>query len=77
MTAIFRPYVLPPGTPRELVQVIRKAFEDTMKDREFLAEAKKADLDLDPITGGELANTVGRLFNLESTMVARLKEVLN
>src|SRR5438034_9031712 len=36
-----RPYVLPPNTPKDRVQIIRKAFMDTMKDPDFLAEAKK------------------------------------
>jgi hypothetical protein len=47
-TQIFtRPYVLPPGTPKERVQVLRKAFLDTLKDKEFLAEAEKSKLDVD------------------------------
>jgi tripartite-type tricarboxylate transporter receptor subunit TctC len=36
-----RPFVLPPGTPKDRVQILRKAFADTMTDPEFLADAKK------------------------------------
>lgn len=36
-----RPFVLPPGTPKVRVEVLRKAFAETMKDSQFLAEAKK------------------------------------
>ena len=43
--AFARPFVLPPGTPKERVQVLRKAFQDTLKDAAFLAEAEKAKLD--------------------------------
>ena len=46
--ATVRPYVLPPNTPTDRVQIIRKAFMDTMKDPDFLAEAKKANLDINP-----------------------------
>src|SRR6266571_6866006 len=37
-----RPYLLPPGTPKDRVQILRKAFIDTTKDPEFLADASKA-----------------------------------
>lgn len=73
---ITRPYFLPPGTPKELVQTLRKAFLDTLKDPEFLAETKKANLDIDPVTGEETEKTVAGLFKLEPTQVAKLKDVL-
>ena len=52
-----RPYVLPPSTPTDRVQIIRKAFMDTMKDPDFLAEAKKANLDINPADGASLNKT--------------------
>lgn len=69
-------YVLPPGTPKERVRVLRKAFMDTMKDAEFLAEAQKAKLDLNPIDGEEIENQIRLLFKLEPDLVNRLKEIL-
>jgi len=36
-----RPYTVPPGTPKERLQLLRKAFADTLSDPEFMAEAKK------------------------------------
>ena len=48
--AITRPYALPPGTPRDRVQNLRRAFRDTMKDKDFLAEAAKSKLDVDPVS---------------------------
>lgn len=71
-----RPYVLPPGTPKEAVGILRKAFQDTMKDPEFLAEAKKARLDINPETGEELERNVKEIFKLEPRLVARLREIL-
>ena len=73
---IIRPYVLPPRTPRDRVQVLRKAFMDTTKDPEFLADAKKSRMDLDPLSGEELERTVARLFKLSPSVLAKLKEVL-
>ena len=71
-----RPYVLPPGTPKERVKILRKAFMDTMKDAEFIADAKRARLDLDPLDGEEIENHVKTLFKLEPGLVKQLKEIL-
>jgi tripartite-type tricarboxylate transporter receptor subunit TctC len=75
-SAFSRPFVLPPGTPRERVQMLRQAFQETLKDPAFLAEAEKAKLTLDPVTGQELERLVAGLFSLEPAIVARLKEIL-
>ena len=69
-------YVLPPGTSKDRVLVLRKAFMDTMKDPEFVADAQKAKLDLDPIDGEEIQKQVRELFNLEPPLVAKLREIL-
>ena len=69
-------YVLSPGTPKSRVALIRKAFMDTMKDPEFLADTQKAKLDLDAIDGAEIEKQVRELFKLEPTLVAKMKEVL-
>ncbi|MBI2997102.1 MAG: hypothetical protein HYY46_01380 [Deltaproteobacteria bacterium] len=75
-SAITRPYALPPGTPKDLVQTLRKAFMDTMKDKKFLAEAEKSKLDIDPVSGEEVERIVAGLFQQEATMVAKLREIL-
>jgi tripartite-type tricarboxylate transporter receptor subunit TctC len=76
-TQIFtRPYVLPPGTPKERLQLLRKAFLDTLKDKEFLAEAEKSKLDVDPIPGEQAEKIVGGLFKLDPGILAKLKQVL-
>lgn len=71
-----RPFVLPPGTPKDRAQMLRKAFADTMKDPAFLAEAKKANLDITPTDGAELERNVKQVFNLDASLVARLKGLL-
>src|SRR5262245_8055667 len=71
-----RPYVLPPGTPKERVEILRSAFMSTVKDQELLAEAKRAKLDIDPVDGVELEQKVKELFGLEPALVAKLKEIL-
>lgn len=69
-------YVLPPETPRDRVDGLRKAFAATMKDKEFLADTKKSRLGIDPLTGEELEKTVGGLFKLSPEVAAKLKQVL-
>jgi tripartite-type tricarboxylate transporter receptor subunit TctC len=69
-------YVLPPGTPTDRVDIVRKAFAGTMKDAEFIADTTKSKLGIDSMTGDELNKTVQRLFKLNPTVVAKLKDVL-
>jgi tripartite-type tricarboxylate transporter receptor subunit TctC len=71
-----RPYVLPPGTPKDRVQMLRKAFIETMKDPEFLADAAKAKLDINPLDGAELETNVKDVFNLDPKLIPRAKEIL-
>jgi tripartite-type tricarboxylate transporter receptor subunit TctC len=71
-----RPYLLPPGTPKDRVQILRKAFIETMKDPEFLADATKAKLDINPLDGAELERNVREVFNLDKALIPRAKEIL-
>ena len=71
-----RPYVLPPKTLKEQVVTLRNAFMQTMKDPEFLAEAAKAKLDINPLDGAELERDVREVFNLDKVLVPKAKEIL-
>jgi tripartite-type tricarboxylate transporter receptor subunit TctC len=70
------PFVLPPGTPRDRVEILRKAFIETLKDNELLAEAKKANLHIEPVSGDELETKVARLFKLDPSFLVKLNEIL-
>ncbi len=74
--AAVRPYVLPPGTPKDRVEILRKAFMEAVKDPELLNEAGKANLEINPGSGEELERNVRELLRLEPSVVARLKEIL-
>jgi tripartite-type tricarboxylate transporter receptor subunit TctC len=74
--AAVRPYVLPPGTPKDRVGILRKAFTETIKDPELLNEAAKANLEINPGSGEELERNVKELLRIEPSLVARLKEIL-
>lgn len=69
-------YSFPPGTPKDRVQLFRWAFWETVKDTEFLAEAKKANLDVDPVAGEDLEKVVNGFFLLDTAVVNKLREIL-
>jgi tripartite-type tricarboxylate transporter receptor subunit TctC len=71
-----RPYVLPPKTPKDRVTLLRTAFMQTMKDPEFLAEAGKAKLDINPLDGAELQHNVQEVFNLDKVLIPKAKEIM-
>ena len=73
---IVRSYSLPPGTPKERVKILRDAFMATMKDPEFLAETKKSELEVNPMSGDEVQSIVQGFFKLQPSVVAKLKEVM-
>ncbi len=73
---IVRTYTLPPGTPKDRVQILRKAFEATLKDPEFVADAKKAHLNIEPVAPEEIEKDISGLFKLDPALLARLKDVL-
>ena len=73
---ITQPYSLPPGTPKDRVKLLQDAFVATMKDPDFLSEAKKSNLEINPISARELENIVRDFFTLSPTLVGKLKAVL-
>jgi tripartite-type tricarboxylate transporter receptor subunit TctC len=72
-SAITRLYAFPPGTPKEHVKTLRKAFLDTLSDPEFLAEAKKLNIEVKPMSGEDLEKLVAQQFDLPAETVRTLK----
>jgi hypothetical protein len=58
------------------VEILSGAFQETMKDPEFLADAAKSRLDIDPVTGTKLENLIRGLFKLNPSMITKLKTIL-
>jgi len=71
-----RSYLLPPGTPKERVELLRRAFVKTMEDADFISEANKSNLGLGPITGEELERRINGYFKLAPELRTKLKEIL-
>lgn len=74
--AIAFAYSLPPGTPEGRVNTLRRAFQATMNDRDFLADARRSKLDIDPLTGEDVGKIVRDSFDLEPALVASLRRTL-
>ncbi len=74
--ALTRIYALPPGTPPERVEILRTAFMKTMRDPQFLADAKKTRLYIDPSPGTEVLKVVKSLDALSPEVVQKLKGIL-
>jgi tripartite-type tricarboxylate transporter receptor subunit TctC len=70
-----RPIFMPPGTPKPLVETMRRAFDATMKDPVFLAEGEKSRLELDPVTGEEMEQMIGRAFATPKQILQRAMEL--
>jgi tripartite-type tricarboxylate transporter receptor subunit TctC len=75
-SALSRPYVLPPATPADRVRILREAFQATLADPAFLAEAQRARLDVDPVPADELASAVHRLFAVDPALAGQLRRIL-
>ena len=71
-----RPYILPPGTPADRVGGLRRAFDATLKDAAFLADAEKARLTIDPVTGEDVQALVTKIFASPDHIVERAKEAM-
>jgi tripartite-type tricarboxylate transporter receptor subunit TctC len=71
-----RPYLVGPGVPADRVQVLREAFVQTLKDPDFLDEAKKAKLDIDLVSADEVERRVRDLFALPEPVKARFRTIL-
>ena len=71
-----RPFLLPPDVPAARVTYMRRAFDATMKDPAFLAEAAKSKIDVDPITGEKVAQLVSEAMTTPKEVVERIREAL-
>jgi tripartite-type tricarboxylate transporter receptor subunit TctC len=72
--AMARPFVAPPGLPASKAALLRRGFDATMKDPEFLAEAAKIQADVQPSTGEDVQKLVTRLYATPKPVVERVKK---
>lgn len=70
-----RPFMAPPGVPNQVVDILRDAFEDTMNDPEFQAEAERRQLDLSFTSGQEIQSLIDKIYRTPPAVVARVKQI--
>ena len=73
---IGRPFFLPPNVPADRVAALRAAFDATMKDPAFLAEAAKLKIDVDPMNARDLTAFVAQVSKTPADTVARVRKAL-
>jgi len=71
-----RPYFLPLDVPAQRVAALRRAFDATMRDAAFIAEAAKLQFDVDPLTGEVVQALVGQLAATPREVVTRVRAAL-
>ncbi len=74
--ALGRPFIAPPNIPADRVKALRDAFMATMKDPAFLADAKKADLEITPVSGEEVQQLVADSYEAKPAIVERISQIL-
>lgn len=67
--AMGRPFAAPPGVPADRVAALRRAFDATMRDQGFVADAEKQKLELQPVSGEKIQALVERMFTASPEVV--------
>jgi tripartite-type tricarboxylate transporter receptor subunit TctC len=74
---IARPFAAPPGVPDDRAAALRSAFDATMKDPEFLAEAKKLNLDVNPLDGKTITNLLTELYATPKAVLEKAAQAVS
>jgi tripartite-type tricarboxylate transporter receptor subunit TctC len=73
---IGRPFVTSPGVPAERVALLRKAFDEMLKDPAYLADAEKAKLDVGPVSGAKIQSIVSDFVATPAAIIERAKTAM-
>ncbi|MDH3444576.1 MAG: hypothetical protein OEN50_11665 [Deltaproteobacteria bacterium] len=72
-----RPFMVPPKTPKEQLGILRKAFKATLEDREFLANAKKAELFVNYVSGEAIEMIIDQILAIAPNTKAKLQFLIS
>jgi tripartite-type tricarboxylate transporter receptor subunit TctC len=64
------PFAAPPGTPVERVAALRRAFDETLRDREYLAEAERLNLEITPVSGERIQSLIADVYRTTSAEIS-------
>jgi tripartite-type tricarboxylate transporter receptor subunit TctC len=71
-----RPFMAPPDMPADRLAALRRAFDATMQDPAFLAEAQRLSMEISPVSGGDVEALVTRIMGTPSDLATRAREAL-
>jgi tripartite-type tricarboxylate transporter receptor subunit TctC len=71
-----RPFFLPPNVPAARVAALRRAFDATMKDPDYLAEADRLKIDVEPLSGEQVAALVEQVSGTPPETVAKVRAAM-
>ena len=74
--AVGRPFIAPPNVPADRVDALRRAFDATMRDPEFLADAERARLEITPLTGEEAQALIAEVYATPPEIAERARAML-
>ena len=72
-----RSYIMSPDTPADALKTLRTAFDATMKDPKFLADAEKMHIDISPLSGDKVDELVHKLYATPKDVVERARKAIN
>jgi tripartite-type tricarboxylate transporter receptor subunit TctC len=72
-----RPYLAPPGLPSERALALQQAFMDTMKDPDFLAEAKREKLEINPVSAQDIEQLLKEAYQTPKAIAAQAAKFAN
>jgi tripartite-type tricarboxylate transporter receptor subunit TctC len=75
-TVFHRSYIAPPDTPPAQLAVLRAAFDKTVADPQFLADAEKVSIDIEPLSGAKVQEVVGKLYATPPAIVERARKAI-
>ena len=70
-----RPFLVPPGVPADRIEALRKAFMDTMSDKEFLADAEKSQMEINPVSGANVQKLITELYATPAAVARKASEL--
>ncbi len=73
---IARPLVAPPEVPADRMKILRAAFDNTMKDKAFLADTGKLGLDINPVSSDEMNALIAEVYKTPKAVIERVRKVI-
>ncbi len=75
-TGMDRPLLLPPGAPADKLAALRAAFSKAMRDKAFVAESERLKIEIDEVSGEEVAKIIAEAFAAPPDVVKAAKEAM-